>query len=83
MRFFYPVLATSLALHYLDVNRVSPSDLKAIIVMGSMGGNDFDTLLMVSDALTSKRLGWPFPLPLCTVPVNTLYSVSPVLWLQR
>lgn len=30
------VYTTSLALHYLDVNRTSPSDLKAIVVMGSM-----------------------------------------------
>jgi len=30
------IYSTSLALHYLELNRVSPSDVKAIIVMGSM-----------------------------------------------
>lgn len=35
-------LATSLALHYLELNRAPASDLKAIIVMGSMGKMDRD-----------------------------------------
>ncbi|KAF9649475.1 NAD(P)-binding protein [Thelephora ganbajun] len=30
------IYSTSLALHYLELNRASPSDLKAIVVMGSM-----------------------------------------------
>ena len=30
-------LATSLALHYLELGRAASSDLKAIVVMGSMG----------------------------------------------
>jgi len=30
------IYSISLALHYLDLNRASPSDLKAIVVMGSM-----------------------------------------------
>ncbi|KAF9645489.1 NAD(P)-binding protein [Thelephora ganbajun] len=30
------VYSTSLALHYLELNRASPSDLKTIVVMGSM-----------------------------------------------
>lgn len=33
--------ATNLALHYLEVNRASPSDLKAIVVTGSMGEGYF------------------------------------------
>jgi len=37
-------LATSLALHYLELNRASPSDLKAIVVMGSMGKVDLNML---------------------------------------
>ena len=77
--FFYQCSATSLALHYLDVNRVSPSDLKAIVVMGSMGRNGICISLVVSNALAFKRLGCPFPLPPCTAPANTLCSVSLVL----
>lgn len=39
--------ATSLALHYLEISRTSPSDLKAIVVMGSMGEVEFGTLSSV------------------------------------
>ena len=48
--FFYQSSATSLALHYLNINRTSPSDLKAIVVMGSMGRYNFLTLSAVSNA---------------------------------
>ena len=73
---FYQVPATSLALHYLDVNRASPFDLKAIVVMGSMGVDDPNILAVVPNVLTFKRPGCPFPPPPCTVLANTPCSAS-------
>ena len=49
--------ATSLALHYLELNRESPSDLKAIVVMGSMGKVVYNKPQVTSHARTFKRPG--------------------------
>ena len=76
-------LATSLALHYLEHNRASRSDLKAIVVMGSMGKVDYSRLWVVSHTTTFKRLGVVFPLPQCTAPANTPCSGSLVLLQPR
>lgn len=75
--------ATSLALHYFELNRASLSDLKAIVVMGSMGEMDHDRLWLASHAPILKRLGVLFPVHRHTPPANTLYSVSLVVWQPR
>lgn len=80
MSYSYGRLATSLALHYLELDRKSRSDLKAIVVMGSMGEIVHNESQAASHARAFKRLGCVFPPPQCTPPANTLCSVLPVLW---
>jgi len=76
-------LATSLALHYLELNRASRSDLKAIVVMGSMGKVDHTRSWVASHTQTFKRLGVVFPVPQCIPPANTRCSGSLVLLRPR